>query len=95
MERATSTPTTAKRPDICEKLTRSVRGRLVETFTPERVDLLHEVALAAAAYRRVAGHLSHGIRVLRYQCCACSGSCGRGRGLAARVPPSYYYYIVG
>jgi hypothetical protein len=62
---------------------------------PQRVDLLHEVALPDAANRRVAGHLADRVRVLRHERGPRARSCCGGRGLAARVAAADDDDVVG
>ena len=49
----------------------------------ERIDLFHEVPLADAADRRVAGHRPQGFDIVGQQQGLLAGACGRERGFGA------------
>ena len=59
----------------------------------ERVQLAHEVALARAAYGRVAGHVAHAVQVYGEADGGTAQPRGGQRGLNPRVARAYYNYI--
>ncbi len=85
----------------CGTLARVERSKLDPCFVrgnghraPQRVDLLHQMSLANAADRRIAGHLPQRLDAVREQQRLAAHPCAGERGLGACVATTNDYHLI-